>query len=627
MQELELLAPAGKWDVLEAVAEAGADAVYCGDKRFNMRMLKPGMNFTPEELQDVVAYLHQQGKKLYVTINNLYYDREISELRNYLSFIEQIGTDGIIVQDMAVVALVQQMGLSVPLHASVQMGIGNLAAVKFLEEHGFTRAILSKNLSLSEIASINRECRLSLEFFAHGDLCIAHTGQCYMSSYVSGASSNRGRCIKPCRWAYQLIGTAADPEEFSYHLAHHDQCIYPYLRELVQAGVQSFKIEGRMREAGYLATIISVYRRALDKIMDDPDAVPDAQGHQVLLEHRQRDFTLGNLLRRPGRESIGLDGSREPFFPTQARPLLRVKAEDYQPQTAVAPYQTRLRVKIGSLPQLQKLIGSGVKEVIIGIEKMRQEGPAWTKQQLKEAFNLAGQEDISLHLETPRIVTQDDLNPLEERLRALIEFPWQAVIANEYGALKLARGLGMTVQAGYGLNVTNYETGLWLLNQGVELITASLETDRDSLLVLANLGEKLELMVHGPLCGMITDYCLARSWSDDAEGDCVIHCMQPDYGLRDNYQQLFRIKTDWQCRNHIYFPYDLALFARLPEMAAAGIRRFRIDGQFYTPELLRDIIEIYQKAVADIAQGRWAEQDSYQELLELFPDGLTTRHL
>ena len=101
MQELELLAPAGNWEALEAVAEAGADAVYCGDKRFNMRMLKPGMNFTPEELQDAAVYLHQQGKRLYVTVNNLYYDREISELRNYLSFIEQIGADGIIVQDVA----------------------------------------------------------------------------------------------------------------------------------------------------------------------------------------------------------------------------------------------------------------------------------------------------------------------------------------------------------------------------------------------------------------------------------------------------------------------------------------------------------------------------------------------
>jgi putative protease len=628
MQELELLAPAGNWEALEAVAEAGADAVYCGDKRFNMRMLKPGMNFTPEELQDAAVYLHQQGKRLYVTVNNLYYDREISELRNYLSFIEQIGADGIIVQDVAVVALVQQMGLKVPLHASVQMGISNLSAVRFLEEHGFSRAILSKNLSLAEIASINRECRLSLEFFAHGDLCISHTGQCYMSSYVSGASSNRGRCIKPCRWAYRLLGTAADPEEFCYHLAHHDQCVYPYLRELARAGVQSFKIEGRMRDAGYLSTIISVYRRALDGIMEDPDYIPDAQGQQVLFNHRQRDYTTGNLLKRPGREAIGLDGSREPFFPTQSRPLLRVKAEDYQPQTAVEPCLTQLRVKVSSLSQLQELIGSGVTEAIIGMEKMRQEGPNWTEKQLKEAFALAAREDIGLYLETPRIVTQEDLKPLEEKLQALAEFPWQGAIANEYGAFNLARGLGMAVQAGYGLNITNYETGSWLLNQGAGLIIASLETDRDSLMAMAELGEKLEVMVHGPLCGMITDYCLARAWSDDAQdAGCAIHCLNSGYGLMDDYEQLYRIRTDWQCRNHIYFPYDLALLARLPELAAAGIRRFRIDGQFYKPELLRDVIAIYQKAVDDIARGSWAEQDALQKLLGLFPDGLTAIHL
>ena len=627
MRELELLAPAGKWEVLEAVAEAGADAVYCGDKRFNMRMLKPGMNFTPEELQDAAAYLHQQDKKLYITVNNLYYDRELSELRGYLDFVQDIGADGMIVQDMAVVALAQEMGLTVPLHASVQMGVGNLAAVQFLEEQGFTRAILSKNLSLAEIKSIHQNCRLSLEFFAHGDLCIAHTGQCYMSSYLSGASGNRGRCIKPCRWAYRLTGAAADPKEFSCHLAHHDLCVYPYLRELARSGVRSFKIEGRMREAGYLTSIISVYRQALDRIMSDPEAAPDPEGHQLLINHRQRDFTLGNLLERPGREAIGLDGSREPFFPTEARPLLSLKAEDYQPQTVLAPCQTQLRVKIGSLDQMRGLLGSGVKELIIGTEKMRQEGSNWTRQQLKTAFDLAAAEDIGLFAETPRIITQDNLDPLRKNLKAWSQFPWQGVIANEYGAWKLAGEMDMAVEAGYGLNVANYETAHWLLNQGAALVTASLETDRDSLRALAALGEKLEVLVQGPLCGMITDYCPARSWSDDSAADCKIHCLKTGYALMDCYEQAFKIRTDWQCRNHIYFPYDLALFNHLPGMAAAGIKRFRIDGQFYHPQLLREVVEIYQQAIADMAQGKRLEQPSYLQLIELFPDGLTARRL
>lgn len=627
MHELELLAPAGKWDVLEAVAEAGADAVYCGDKRFNMRMLRPDFNFTREELQDAVSYLHQQDKKLYVTVNNLYYDREICELRKYLQFVQDIGADGMIVQDMAVVALVQQMGLTLPLHASVQMGISNLQAVKFLEEQGFARAILSKSLSLEEIAAIHQHSRLTLEFFAHGDLCISHTGQCYMSSFVSGASGNRGRCAKPCRWLYRLTGTCADPEEFAYHITHNDLMVYPYLRELVKAGVYSFKIEGRMREAGYLTALLAVYRQALDKLQEDPNVRPDPAGEQQLTNHRLRDLSSGNLVERPNRQSIGLDGTREFFRPTEARPLLRLKSQDYEHKMMVAPVELCLRVKIASVGQLTALQGSGIKELIVGMDRMRQQGGDWTQEQLRALFDRAAEQSIALFLETPRIVTQQDLEPLRERLAEWSRFPWKAVIANDYGAWNLAAELGMAVETGYGLNVTNFETARWLIKQGAVRVSASLETDKDSLMALGQLGDKLEFLVHGPLCGVISDYCMARCWSEDKEDNCEVHCLDADYGLWDAFEHYYRIRTDWQCRNHIYFPHELALLTRLPGMAASGIRRLRIDGQFYAPGLLRKVVDIYQTAIEDLAQGEWQQEAAFAKLLELFPAGLTVRHL
>lgn len=626
MQPLELLAPAGKWEVLEAVAEAGADAVYCGDKRFNMRMLKPGFNFTPEELHDAVAYLHQREKKLYITINNLYYDRELSELRHYLQFVQDIGADAIIVQDLAVVALAREMDITVPIHASVQMGIANLEAVRFLEEHGFARVILSKNLSLAEIEAIHRGSSLDLEFFAHGDLCIAHAGQCYMSSYLSGASGNRGRCAKPCRWSYRLQGTDADDKPFGYYLAHNDLCVYPYLRQLAQAGIKSFKIEGRMREAGYLSSVIAVYRQALDRIMADDNAQPDPAQEQILIKRRVRDFTPGNLLRRPGSESIGLDGSREPFFPSQPRPLLRLKAQNYQ-EKFTAPAAAALRVKVGSLDHLDRLSGGEVTEMIIDMESMRQQGRGWNEGLLKQAFDQGTKRGWKFYLETPRIVTQDDLNPLMDKMQDWSKFPWQAVIVNEYGAWQQATEMGLAVEAGYGLNVTNYETATWLLEQGIRLITASLESDWSSLLAMASLSDKLEVLVQGALCGMITDYCPARCWSGESAADCSIHCMQPDYGLVDCYDQSFAIKTDWQCRNHIYFPYELGLFTLLPLMVEAGIKRFRIDGQFYAPQLLAEVVRIYQQGLNSLAEGRWQQRDAYLQLLDLFPAGLTARHL
>ncbi|MEN6460879.1 MAG: peptidase U32 family protein, partial [Syntrophomonas sp.] len=176
--ELELLAPAGKWEVMESAAMAGADAVYLGGKRFNMRMLKSDYNFSNEELIRAVDYLHEKDKKLYVTVNNLYYEDEIEELKDYLLFLEEINVDALIVQDMGVVDLHNEMGLNIALHGSVQMGIGNSQAVKLLEKNGLSRVILSKNVSLQEINEIHRATGMVIEFFAHGDLCVSHTGQC-----------------------------------------------------------------------------------------------------------------------------------------------------------------------------------------------------------------------------------------------------------------------------------------------------------------------------------------------------------------------------------------------------------------------------------------------------------------
>ncbi len=244
--KIELLAPAGNWEVMQTVINAGADAVYAGGKRFNMRLLRKDFNFSDEELLNAVDYLHERGKNLYITLNNLYFDYELAELTDYLYYLQSIGVDALIIQDMGLLDIYNNLGLSVPLHASVQMGIGSLEAVQKLEELGFKRVILSKNLSLDEIAYIHKHSNLGIEYFAHGDLCISHTGQCYFSSLLVGECGNRGRCIKPCRWRYRLSDDDGETD-FQYHLAHKDLMLYPHVADMVRAGISSFKIEGRMR--------------------------------------------------------------------------------------------------------------------------------------------------------------------------------------------------------------------------------------------------------------------------------------------------------------------------------------------------------------------------------------------
>lgn len=623
MHGLELLAPAGKWSALEAVVNAGADAVYCGGKRFNMRMLKPGFNFSDQELQDAVAYLHQQNKHLYITVNNLYHDDEIHELKDYLSFLEMIGVDAIIVQDLALLSLGKELRLTVPFHASVQMGIGSLEACRVLERHGFTRVILSKNLSLDEIAAIARETRLMIEFFAHGDLCISHTGQCYMSSFIGGASGNRGMCLKSCRWTYQATGTSREDQELQYELAHNDLCTYPYLRELAAAGVKSFKIEGRMREPEYLSRIIRIYRQALDRIeAGQAEEAVKPDDFQQLWEHRVRDFTSGSLFARPGRPDMGLDGRREPVFPTEPRQLPRLTIEDY-PDAESPAVRTGLRVKAGSLDHMQLAGEAGIKDIILDLRGMRQTGSPWNQAGLEQAFSLARQMGLRLYIETPRIVTQKDMPAVQQQLAAIGGYPWQAALVNELGSWQAAQKQGLSVEAGCGFNIINTISAAWLLEEGMQTVTASLEADAATIKQLGTLGARLEVMVHGPLCGIITDYCLARTWHQDHPEECPMLCLQSSYGLVDPYQQTYRIRTDAGCRNYIYYPYDLCRLAILPDLAAAGVMRFRIEGQYYDNNRFDQVVNIYTHAVRQLAQGQTLPHDAFAHLLAIFPEGLT----
>ena len=228
VRELELLAPAGRMEALHSVVEAGADAVYLGGKRFNMRALKTDFNFADEEIAEAVQFLHQHNRKLYITVNNLYNGQEMDDIADYLLFLQGLGVDALIVQDLGIVNLCQEMQLKLPLHASVQMGIANLEAVKILEEKGFQRVILSKNLGMDEIRAISAGSSLGIEFFIHGDLCISHAGQCYMSSFIAGESGNRGRCRKPCRWPYALQGAQGDEIAGGHYLlAHNDRIDHP----------------------------------------------------------------------------------------------------------------------------------------------------------------------------------------------------------------------------------------------------------------------------------------------------------------------------------------------------------------------------------------------------------------
>jgi putative protease len=626
LYELELLAPAGKMDVLLSVVEAGADAVYLGGKRFNMRALRSDFNFADEEIKQAADFLHQRNRKLYITVNNLYSDNEMEQLESYLLFLKDLEVDALIVQDLGIVTLCEKLKLGIPLHASVQMGIANLEAVRVLEQKGFERVILSKNVSWQEIADISSHTNLGIEYFVHGDLCISHTGQCFLSSFAGGESGNRGRCSKPCRWEYELQGSKDEGYSgYQYFLAHKDLCLYPYLPQLVNAGVSSFKIEGRMRSADYLAHLVSVYRRALDRLVDKRDAYQmDEDEYIDLQEHRVRDYTAGNLLERMGREGIAYDGQREPLFISSAQPLTPLNIEDYKEESLTSSQPApEITVQIAGMDSLEDLGDLGVNNIIIECEQIRQNGQKWTKQFLRQALEWAERTETKVFVEMPRIVSQNDLDTIRGVRSMLDSDPVFGVIVNDLGSLKIFEDSGLKLWSGYGLNTFNNEAASLLREIGVTRITASLEMDAPHLKSLLGSGIPVELMVHGSLPGMVSDYCIIRGAQGSDEGDCSLYCLQDDYALLDRCGQKYRIVTDYNCRNYVQFPYDLCLFPYLPRLLAWGVRSFRINGQYYSPEKLAEIVAIYREASVGLKDGKWNYQGNYLKLLKLSPEGLT----
>ena len=271
--KVELLAPAGNFTKLKTAINFGADAVYVGGKDFSLRSFAD--NFTREEMAEAVKFAHSLGKKLYVTANIFAKNADMSLLEDYFKFLEEIKADAAIISDAGVVYAAKKSAPKLDIHISTQANLTNKYAVKFWREQGATRAVLARELSLEEIAEIHSFVPdIELEAFVHGAMCISYSGRCLLSNYLAGRESNRGECVQACRWNYQVRKSDElsdsgwlDIEEDgrgAYILNSKDLNMSAHLDKMAQAGVCSFKIEGRMKSEYYLATVINAYRRCID---------------------------------------------------------------------------------------------------------------------------------------------------------------------------------------------------------------------------------------------------------------------------------------------------------------------------------------------------------------------------
>ena len=304
MKHIELLSPAGDMSKLKTALYYGADAVYIGGKSFSLRAIAG--NFTNEEIIEAVKYTHSLNKKLYVTVNIFGRNGDFESAGEYFVFLEKAGIDGVIVSDPGLIMLAKEVAPNLTIMISTQANLLNYKAVEFWKNQGAKRVILARELSKKEIKVISEKVPdVEIETFIHGAMCISYSGRCLLSDYRTGRSSNRGACVQACRWNYEIrekdsnggFMEIEEDERGTYILNSKDLNLLDYIKELDEAGVTSFKIEGRMKSEYYLATVVNAYRRAIDAYLEQGEKYKENPLYQnELKKTAHREFTTAYFL-------------------------------------------------------------------------------------------------------------------------------------------------------------------------------------------------------------------------------------------------------------------------------------------------------------------------------------------
>jgi putative protease len=278
MKKVELLAPAGSFEKLEVAVHYGADAVYIAGKDFSLRNFSG--NFSEEELESAVDFAHARGVKVYVACNIFSRNHEQSAISDYLDRLGTMGPDAVIIADPGIVLEAAARIPDIPIHLSTQSNTTNYRSVRFWEKMGVSRVNMARELSLEEIREIADQSSVEIEAFVHGAMCISYSGRCLLSNYMTGRDGNRGECCHPCRWRYAVVEETRPGQYFpaeadgrgTYLFSSRDLCMIGHLPDLVGAGIDSLKIEGRMKGINYVASVVKTYREAIDRYYEDPPA-------------------------------------------------------------------------------------------------------------------------------------------------------------------------------------------------------------------------------------------------------------------------------------------------------------------------------------------------------------------
>ncbi len=371
MKKVELLAPAGDLEKLKMAIIYGADAVYLGGEAFGMR--KASKNFTLDQIREGVLFAHERGKKVYVTLNIVPHDKDMVGLEEYARELEEVGVDAFIVSDPGMFTVIKRTTPNMEIHISTQASVTNYETIMFWYGLGVRRIVLARELSLEEISNITNKLPedMDIECFVHGAMCMSYSGRCLISNYMTGRDANMGDCAQPCRYKYHVVEEKRpgqyfpieEHEEGTFLFNSKDLCMLEHLPEVIEAGINSLKIEGRVKSSYYVATVIRSYRMAIDAYLKDPE---NYQYDPVWLKEIQkvshRDFTTGFFFNKPGTEDHVYGTSSYLRGYDFVGMVL-----DYEPETGIATVEQRNRMFVG---EEIEVFGPGKEYFVQTIEEM-----------------------------------------------------------------------------------------------------------------------------------------------------------------------------------------------------------------------------------------------------------------
>ena len=595
-KEVELLAPAGTFDIFKSLLNLPCDAFYFGGKVLNMRMHRKDFNFENHELTEASKMAHDLGKKIYVTVNILHGKEESGLLDKYLEFLAfDVKPDAVIFQDFGLIEKAKPLGLE--LHSSVMMNVHNYETIKRLEDIGVTRVVMSREVSLNYIKQLSKTTNMEFEYFIHGDMCVTHGAQCLYSGLLFGNSSNRGRCMKPCRWDYAIEadGVLYDTK---FPLAVKDMYMYEHIPELIDCGITSFKIEGRMRDAAYLGILVEAYGESINRYIDDPVAYNRKKDAEKLYENRKRDFSTAYAFGTPGLNNINLryEGTGKFYstgkvfsVPTEEHSITREKTAEIKEYLNKHKINNagklKINVRLNSFYDAKLALGTGVDSVLLSGDTFLPASP-FSKQQIMElAQNKQGKK---IYLALPKMMNDIDFEEYSHLLKDDLNI--DGLVATNLGAVNKFKNSKLI--GDYALNIYNSESAEFFLKEGINEFTIALEAKLPDVTdILNNMGNHANLVVQGSPAVMYMEHDLYQNLGKEYDGKLI---------LIDSGGYRHPVYKDRKKRNHLLLYKDISLLPVLKELHGAGLSNITIEAAHLEHAELKRVLDIYTSAVNNL---------------------------